>query len=332
MDDELLSKLTALNVFSPLGDPLNQAESSTWAEGRPASSKPKSSCVGCGDEHHFFDVARWPCSHEYCRACLAELFKTSLTDESLFPPRCCSQAIPVESNRAFLPPKLVGEFLAKKAETETPDKTYCHQPTCSTFIPKQSIQGDVGTCVRCQVTTCVTCKSSSHEAECPQDDAVQELLRLAAKNGWQRCYSCHRLVELEHGCYHMSASCTGWTQWIHADFWIACRCRAEFCYLCGLRWQTCQCKFWDPPRLLARANTVVDRDANARQLGDAERAHLVDRARHNLIQNHECHHINWTSRPGEHLCEGCNVTLPIFIYECLRCGIMACRRCRYNRL
>lgn len=36
-----------------------------------------------------------------------------------------------------------------------------------------------------------------------------------------------------------------------------CRCRHEFCYLCGEVWKRCACDQWDPERLLARANQVV---------------------------------------------------------------------------
>lgn len=37
-------------------------------------------------------------------------------------------------------------------------------------------------------------------------------------------------------------------------------------------------------------------------------------------------------RGGVHECEECNNTLPLFIYECRQCRILACRRCRFNRL
>jgi hypothetical protein len=49
-------------------------------------------------------------------------------------------------------------------------------------------------------------------------------MNLAETEGWKRCYSCHALVEHNKGCRHMT-----------------CRCRAEFCYICGLRWRTCAC-------------------------------------------------------------------------------------------
>lgn len=334
-EDELLLKLQALYVGCPDEDELDQAESSSWAANRPKpkTPQPTSVCTSCGDRHVFYDVARCPCKHEYCRACIASLFEASLRDESLFPPRCCKQPIPVEPNQVFLPPKLVGEFKAKKVELETPDRTYCHEPTCSTFVPVQFIKNGVASCVRCARTTCAFCKQASHQGDCPQDPAIQELLRVAAENGWQRCYSCTRLVELNVGCHHMSTFGFPILYICPMSVLIktACLCGAHFCYLCGSRWKTCGCRRWDEHRLLARAQVVVDRDAGA--ILDVEgRARRIQEEANYLMENHECNHERWRGRGGRFDCEECLHTLPQFIYECRQCRIQVCRRCRFNRL
>lgn len=223
IEDELVDKLAALFVFGagledddePRGESEGAGrqvvpESSAWAASRSKSGHQGHTrrCVSCLECFPFWDVARAPCSHEYCRGCLADLFSHSLTDESLFPPRCCNQAIPAEKNRLFLSAKQIGEFLAKKTELETPNRTYCHRPGCSTFIPEQFIQADAarGICPRCEERTCVICKGALHFGECPEDEGVQAVLRVAAENEWQRCYSCHTLVELQSGCHHISKS------------------------------------------------------------------------------------------------------------------------------
>jgi hypothetical protein len=113
---------------------------------------------------------------------------------------------------------------------------------------------------------------------------------------------------------------------------LACRCGAQFCYACGLVWKTCGCGQWREDRLIARANAIVDRNANAGQLDDVERVNWLQREVENLMQNHECEHRRWRSRGGSHQCEECYDTLPLFIYECVQCRILACRRCRFNRL
>lgn len=40
---------------------------------------------------------------------------------------------------------------------------------------------------------------------------------------------------------------------------ISCRCRAEFCYVCGEPWKTCRCEQWNEDRLYARAAQIFDR-------------------------------------------------------------------------
>lgn len=207
MDDELLGKLKVLCVDEDA--PSSDAESSSWASKRGKasatdSSSQRRSCIACCTDVPVFNLAWCPCSHEYCRECLAQLFRASISDESLYPPRCCKQPIPLAINQIFLPSKLVGEFRAKELEYRTPNRTYCHQAACSTFVPPQFIRGDTAICVKCRSETCVMCKGPSHEADCPEDGPTQELLRVAAENGWQRCYSCHRMVELDTGCNHMS--------------------------------------------------------------------------------------------------------------------------------
>jgi hypothetical protein len=206
-DAELIRRLAALYMTPDddgSGTP-NQPESSSWAQSREPPI-PTTECISCGDAHPTTDVAHCPCSHCYCRVCLASLFRASMLDEALFPPRCCREPIPLDANRKFLAADLTGQFQAKKIEFETKDRTYCHRPECSTFVPPQFIHGDVATCVRCQRRTCAICKGVSHVGECPRDEAAQEVLRLAQENGWQRCYACRRVVELDHGCNHMSMS------------------------------------------------------------------------------------------------------------------------------
>jgi hypothetical protein len=45
------------------------------------------------------------------------------------------------------------------------------------------------------------------------------VLQMGEKSGWRRCYKCRNLVELTQGCSH-----------------ITCRCKAQFCYICGAVW------------------------------------------------------------------------------------------------
>lgn len=214
LDDELLAKLQILYVsgFEETQQGLlhqehnedGQAESSTWAASRSNPSLTTAYCEACREEKKFFEVARVPCRHEYCRACLEDLFRTAMTDESYFPPRCCQQQIPMIAVRIFLSSDLVQAFEKKKIEFETPNRTYCYLPTCSAYINTQDSNGEGAECHECGSMTCTTCKAAAHAGDCPNDTALQQVLDTAKENGWQRCYSCWRLVELDHGCNHMT--------------------------------------------------------------------------------------------------------------------------------
>lgn len=48
------------------------------------------------------------------------------------------------------------------------------------------------------------CKSPSHSGDCPEDVSLRQLAETANAELWQRCFDCHRFVELETGCNHMT--------------------------------------------------------------------------------------------------------------------------------
>lgn len=185
-----------------------QAESSRETERQQVAFQPndKDMCVTCSDYHYHEDLVKCDgCTHQYCRECIVSLFQVAMKDETLFPPRCCWVQIPIEGCRPFLSVDLMGQYQAKKIELDTPNRTYCHLPTCSAFIPPQFIKAGEATCVRCKAITCAVCKKAAHrDSSCPRDPATQEFVQLAKKAGYQRCYACSRYVELEFGCNHIS--------------------------------------------------------------------------------------------------------------------------------
>ncbi|KAL1643733.1 hypothetical protein SLS58_004748 [Diplodia intermedia] len=193
------------------GDTATAGESSTQGAIRNKGKGPATThrtCIACCSSHAFFDIATLPgCHHDYCRDCLDQLFRLSLIDESIFPPRCCRKPIAFEDVRILLSADTARDFERKKPELETPDRTYCCQPLCSTWIPPAAITqgGKVGTCPSCASRTCAVCKAEAHDGEdCPEDETTKSLLSAVEENKWQRCYSCKRFVELNTGCYHIT--------------------------------------------------------------------------------------------------------------------------------
>ncbi|KAI1352820.1 hypothetical protein F5Y01DRAFT_324069 [Xylaria sp. FL0043] len=306
-----------------------QPESASWAASRAQKKSPCRPCIACSDIKNVADLARAPCKHDYCGECLENLFRSAMIDESLFPPRCCHQDIPVDKNRLFLGDDLVEQFTQKSIELTTPNRTYCHQPTCSAFIPPKMIKDGIAQCPECKARTCETCKGATHAGDCPSDIGLQQVLELARQEKWQRCPKCFTMVELDTGCFHMT-----------------CKCKAQFCYLCAAKWKTCTCVQWDEARLYDRAEAIYDRNpvdehvhaedpentANLQSTAAETRTAEIGRIMEHLVQNHECGHWEWISRRGPRRCEECRQSMPLFIYECRNCSIMACRRCRYNRL
>ncbi|OTA67287.1 hypothetical protein K449DRAFT_325029 [Hypoxylon sp. EC38] len=316
-NDEFVDKLSCIYNIGINQDGndevLDQPESSSWA----ASRKPKRGrpCEACGDEKHFAQLARAPCQHEYCGPCLTRIFQNAMNDESLFPPRCCRQPIPLDESQVFLNAKVVEDFRPKALEYSTPRRTYCHNSRCNKFIPSTNYANDIATCNQCGSQTCMVCKGASHNGDCPNDEQLQQVLQLAEEQHWQRCQNCWALVELNFGCNHMT-----------------CRCGHDFCYICGARWKTCICQQWDEARLLQRAVEIDAPQETFQQVINMGTQARIQELMVDLQDNHECNHEHWVSRGGGHVCEECGDRMRLFIYECRQCHIMACRDCRFHRL
>ena len=189
---------------------ITTAESSAWAASHGAASRDtRRRCVACTEDKESSEVVEVPCRHrhEYCRDCLAQFFRLAIEDESLFPPRCDGDEMSLEPFRSFLPASLIEQFELKSVEFRTTNRAYCHDPTCSAFIPPTAVNEHVGNCPRCYKTTCVLCKGPSHCEDCPTDTALQQLKETANTEQWQQCYLCHRLVQLERGCNHITYVC-----------------------------------------------------------------------------------------------------------------------------
>ena len=160
-------------------------------------------CISCQDHFDAEHCHRLQCEHWYCDACLEHLFHTAITDESLYPPRCCRVAIPYDDVSPFLAANVREQFVAKQEELDDRRRVYCCVTDCATYIGHAHRDGDVGTCPSCQTTTCVHCGTATHDGECVQDEATQQLNELAAREGWMKCRTCNRTVELNMGCHHM---------------------------------------------------------------------------------------------------------------------------------
>lgn len=213
---------------------------------RPAPRATGHDCVICQDPIFGVEI-RAPCGHFYDIGCVTDLFQSATRDESLYPPRCCRQNIPLPQVRSHLAQTVLAEFTLKAEEFGTMKRVYCVSPTCSRFLGPlhEGFFSKVFQCTSptCTMSTCGKCRGryEGFTHLCTPDAEIEQVLTLSRASGWARCPGCAQMIELNMGCFHMT-----------------CRCRTEFCYLCKALWKSCRCPQWDEARLLAAAERRVD--------------------------------------------------------------------------
>ncbi|KAL2474749.1 RING/U-box superfamily protein [Abeliophyllum distichum] len=215
-------------------------------------------CAICCEEKLTSMMVTIKCSHKFCSYCMKTYVEGKLHSTQV-PIRCpqlrCKYCISIAECRSFLPVSSYESLEQALAEANilNSDKIYCPYPNCSVLLDPHdclptrasSSSQSHNSCVECPVCQrfiCAYCGVPWHSSMTCEEyqnlpleerDACDLSLHLLAQNKrWRRCQQCRRMIELTHGCYHMT-----------------CWCRHEFCYSCGAEYrdgqQTCQCAFWD---------------------------------------------------------------------------------------
>jgi IBR domain, a half RING-finger domain len=158
----------------------------------------------------------------------------SITDPAHMPPRCCTdEHIDLKHVDKLFDQNFKKNWNRKFLEYKTKNKIYCVGKGCGEWIKPNHITTEhgrkIGKCKRCGTRVCAICNNKAHTSrDCPKDPATKQFIETAKQKGWQKCYNCSAMVELKEGCNHMT-----------------CRCTAEFCMVCGLRWKSCDCPWFN---------------------------------------------------------------------------------------
>lgn len=193
-------------------------------------------CVVClDDDIPSHKAPRLVCGHRMCTTCLKKNFELSISNPQHMPPKCCTvDPIPVEHVAHLFDKNFQKNWNRKFAEYSTRNRVYCPGKRCGAWIKPANIQREPdgrkkATCSRCHTKVCCLCNREWHrERKCSLDEETKRFLEQAKEEGWQRCYRCKTMVELKEGCNHMT-----------------CVCGADFCMICGLRWKTCECPWFN---------------------------------------------------------------------------------------
>ncbi|WEW59449.1 hypothetical protein PRK78_004923 [Emydomyces testavorans] len=237
----LLSALFGPSRNLPRKPPPNPPRNPPRKPPRSPSPETMVTCLVClSDDIPASKSAKLACSHHMCNACLKRLFTLSISDPQHMPPKCCtSDHIPLKHVEKLFDTKFKMTWNKKYQEFTTKNRIYCPAPGCGEWIKPSSIHLDTSSgptggrkyakCSKCKLKICVLCNGKWHrKKDCPNDENTKKFVEIAKEAGWQRCYNCSAMVELKEGCNHMK-----------------CRCNAEFCIICGAKWKSCDCPWFN---------------------------------------------------------------------------------------
>jgi hypothetical protein len=265
-----------------------------------------------------------------CGECLGKLFVQAINDPGLMPPSCCKLEMDLNVAELVLSSVDCERFQKARLELLTPvdKKMYCTSETCSEFLLLDLVDtsetGGFFSCPACRKNLCARCRKTGHwgltceeQAELEVDAADGMLLRLANERQWKKCSNCSSTIELKKGCNH-----------------ITCRCKFEFCYVCGTEWtgKTCSkgCQLFDEDMLLdgARRNVVARLGPNVDQV---RMGREVDRQADRMRRHVDCVD-QWRNRRADGTnCTGCGWEPDVYINGCCNCDVQVCKTCKMHR-
>lgn len=168
------------------------------------------------------------CRHEYCTDCCkqhAEVkIRSGSTTEIKCPHEKCHHHFSIDQCASLLTPASFDILMTRLTEAAIPHayKVYCPYQDCSAFMENNAAHGEPSSsssdtfaeCLSCHRGFCHACNVPWHaDRSCSEQRAHdlnakmsgdQKLKELAKRERWQQCGECHRMIELQRGCNHMT--------------------------------------------------------------------------------------------------------------------------------
>ncbi|CAJ1950667.1 unnamed protein product [Sphenostylis stenocarpa] len=193
-------------------------------------------CGICMDAKTTGEMFETPnCYHAFCEDCVGRYVFAKVV-ENISEVKCpdpeCSQVIESRHCRSVLTKEVFDRWEDNIRENlEFESQLYCPFKDCSAMlITDEEDVVSVSECPYCKRQFCARCKVPWHAGvDCIEFQGQDiHFEKLATKKSWKRCPKCSFYVESVGGCSR-----------------IRCRCGDEFCYSCGLKWDsskhyTCQ--------------------------------------------------------------------------------------------
>ncbi len=185
------------------------------------------------------------CEHEICSTCLSKYLEHQITENKL-PIKCPKENCKESVKPAFImklfkkEEKLLNKFL-NFSLVNNKEISWCPSPKCDYgFICKDDdLKFDCPKCLKtyclkcqCEFHNGIICKDYKRKKAKEKDEDEENFLNHARNFKLKQCPECKKWIEKKEGCNH-----------------ITCKCKYEFCYICGEKYSTnhgeCQYKFID---------------------------------------------------------------------------------------
>ncbi|XP_076945808.1 E3 ubiquitin-protein ligase RSL1-like [Bidens hawaiensis] len=209
------------------------------------SSMKRVMCEICLENHKSSQMSKNSTfSHIFCYDCTAKHATTKIQakNKTITCPRInCNSTLDSNKLRLIIPKQTLIKWDEYLCESTIPEsqKLYCPFTNCSVLLINDGTRNSVTKvdCPVCRRSFCKVCKVPWHSGlsyktfgKLKRKKGDEMAVALAKKKKWMKRPNCKFFVEKVHVCTR-----------------ITCRCKYEFCYACGVKWENkhyrCRCQY-----------------------------------------------------------------------------------------